>query len=79
MKAGGKAKVIEVSGRDNVGFALLIMVIALLGILYVFGRHMQRILNDVAQGETSFNLADGETRMNFTIAERDAGTRQECE
>lgn len=74
-----KGKVIEVSGRDNVGFALLIMAIALIWILYVFGKHMRRILNDVAQGEASFNLTDGETRMNFTIAERDAGARQECE
>ena len=51
---------------------VILMTIALLFLLVYFAYHLRRIMKDITSVSPDFDIAETETKMDFTIAERGA-------
>ena len=55
---------------DGTLVPLLLMVLSLVALLGFFGYHLRRIMKDITSVSPVFDIAETETKMDFTIAER---------
>ena len=55
---------------DGAFIPIILMMISLFALLGFFGYHLRRIMKDITSVSPVFDIAETETKMDFTIAER---------
>lgn len=58
--------------EESVGAPLFVMVVAVVAVVVLFASHLRRIVREMARADVAFDLAEKETKMEFTIAERES-------
>ena len=56
--------------ESGVAIPLVLMTISLLALLGFFGFHLHRIMKEMTSVSPIFDMAETESKMDFTIAER---------
>jgi hypothetical protein len=71
----GAVDVRKLAGQSEYGwgFPLLLMGTSMLGFLVFYAINIRRIIKELTAAAPLYDLADPETRMDYTIAERGVG------
>lgn len=63
-------EVVSFSSTGGHPIAMIIMFLSLGALLAFYGFHLRRIMKDITSVSPMFDIAETETKMDFTIAER---------
>lgn len=58
----------------NIRTPAIMMILSFVGIMAFFSFHMRKTMREITTANPVFDLADQETKMDFTIAERGGST-----
>ena len=67
---GSENNHIDFSGEKNITLPLILMISSLVSIIIFYIYHMYRITKDINSVSPFFDIAETETKIEFTIAER---------
>jgi len=59
-----------VSNGVDFGFPMVLMLVSLIGLCFFYFMNMKRIMKEITNVSPIFEVVENETKMEFTIAER---------